>query len=115
MLLLVTLIIFEVFKIKIIVIGTSNGNYSNDPVKEQIQQIDNLLVGIKKLREEGTLLEMYGVPGLEKMIMIIEAKDIDHVERLFYENFQGPDITYELFYVSDFVNTMEAKKKFLRQ
>lgn len=95
---------------KIVVISSIEPRISKAPIGDQIKELDHIIGSVNALKENGVILDCYGVPGEDKIISVVEVESIYHAEELFDGLFKIENGSNRLFYVSDFVKALEDKK-----
>ena len=77
-------------------------------IEQALQNTREMLEGIKEEKENGVLLEVYGLPGEDSTMWIYEVASLEALDDLFM-NDGDKYLTYELHYLSDFEKVMAAK------
>lgn len=76
--------------------------------EESIINAKKMLENIKKEKEAGILLDVYGLPGEDSTMRIYEVDSLEALDDLF-TNEHDRFLTYEVHYLTDFEKSMEAK------
>lgn len=83
--------------------------YQEDISLEQaLKNVESMLEDIKKEKEDGLLLDVYGMPGEDSTMWIYEVDSLDALEELFMTD-GDRYLTYELHYLTDFEKIMRKK------
>lgn len=83
--------------------------YNNDFTwDQQIENAKNMLADIVKDKEDGRLIDVYGLPGEDSTLWIYEVSSLEELEELF-TNSMDRYLSYEVHYLTDFEAMMKMK------
>jgi len=83
--------------------------YKEDISKEQaLKNTEEMLESIKKEKEDGILLDVFGMPGEDSTMWIYNFDSLDTLEEFFMTD-DDKYMTYELHYLTDFEKIMKKK------
>lgn len=83
--------------------------YHNDFTwEQQIENAKNMMADIVKEKEDGRLIDVYGLPGQDSTLWIYEVASLEELEELFTNNLDRY-LTYEVHYLTDFEAMMKMK------
>ena len=78
------------------------------PIDEGLKYIEEMLLNIKKEKEEGVLLDVFGMPGEDSTMWIYDFDSLEILEEYFMTE-SDRYLTYELHYLTDFEKVMRKK------